>query len=129
MKLVLILLLLCNACIHNQELKNMYFKEYNLPKNILPASLVLIQAKEYEKIQKFIYGNNAHELIKCALLRNQFYIASLKSSDNKIKELAWHIEEAYQSSDKEFLQQCKSLQQTSLGREFLQAQTNYLQSY
>ena len=128
MKLILVSLIILNACVSTKELTSIYFTDYKLPKGVKPPSLVILQAKEHAGMQKFMYGNKAHEITKCTLLRNQFYVATLKTSDDKIKELAWQIEEAYQLSDDDFLQQCKNIQQTYLGKKFLQAQLEYFKN-
>ena len=115
------------SCASTKDLAKKYFYEKSLPKAVKPVRELLEQKHDYRALQELMYGKDkTYEINTCTMLRNQFYMAALSSSNALIHEAAKTIELGYESSDEEFITHCRQVSQSEIGKLFLVEQQNYL---
>lgn len=128
-KLVTWLFVCCSfGCASINDAGRIYFKLDNKVIGVEPVGSFLARVSKEKELRSELYGKAQSErIIKCSILRNQFYVASIKYPSNKeIVETTRIFEEAYQQNDELFLQACDQISGTQIGRNFLSAQQQYL---
>ncbi len=132
MKLSVLILLLLASCTTMRDASFGYFMKHNKAVGVMsfPLELERLEEKNIE-LKKLIYGPMASaKLTTCVMLRNQLYVAVLdgvSGADGKqIKEATQIMEEAYQTSDEEFLAACDQILATPVGAVFVEAQQYYV---
>ncbi len=124
----LLLMLLMQSCASVKDAGRAYFAQGTKVKGVEPADVLIERMNQERELRTIMYGQmKSEQIIQCTLLRNQFYVASMKSSaDKEIIAAAKLFEEAYQQSDEAFLTACDQVLATALGKTFLTIQQQYL---
>lgn len=124
---LLLAFIFMNGCASVNDAGRAYFTQGEKVKGVEPADVFLERMNSEKELRLIMYGQaKSAKIIQCTLLRNQFYVASLKTSNKEIVESARLFEEAYQENDDAFLKACDQVLSTTLGKNFLQVQQNYL---
>lgn len=125
---MLLSLALLNACASVNDAGRAYFNEGTKVKGVEPADSLIERMNKEKELRTIMYGQvKSAKIIQCTLLRNQFYVASMKSSANQeLLNTAKTFEEAYQENDEAFLAACDQIISTNLGKTFLTIQQQYL---
>ncbi len=127
-KFILLLpLLLWSACASVHDAGRAYFSQGSKVQGVEPAHAFLERMEKEQELRTIMYGQaKSAKIIQCTLLRNQFYVASMKTSDKEIIDAARMFEEAYQENDDAFLRACDQVLATAMGKNFLTIQQSYL---
>jgi hypothetical protein len=123
----LLALVFVGACASVNDAGRAYFSQGAKVKGVEPADAFLERMNTEKELRTIMYGQSkSAKIIQCTLLRNQFYVASMKSTNKEIVDAAKIFEEAYQENDDAFLTACDQVLSTQLGKNFLQIQQQYL---
>lgn len=127
-KIVLFLVtLLIGSCTSLKDKGKLYFTKKNPALGVEPADDFLERMNADQKLRDIMYGPvKSARIIQCTFLRNQLYVAAMKSSDKEIEQAVKILEPAYQNNDQAFLAACDQVLTTNVGKIFLQAQEEYL---
>jgi hypothetical protein len=121
-----IFLLFLSSCISIKDKGRLYFKERNIV-GVEPYGDFLERMKTDKQLRTLVYGDlKSARIIECTLLRNQLYVASIKSSDQEVLRLVKIIEPAYQDNNESFINACDQVLATQMGQEFLKIQHEYV---
>jgi hypothetical protein len=124
---LLLPLFVVSACASVKDAGRTYFSQGAKVKGVEPAEAFIERMDRDKELRLLMYGQvKAAKIIQCTLLRNQFYVAAMKSSSNEIVEAAKTFEEAYQENDDAFLDACDQILGTPIGKDFMTIQQQYL---
>ena len=129
-KILLVCLIFLPNCASLKDAGANYFKSDKKYAGVESPDLILENTERYPKIRNIIYASiNTNQVIRCTLLRNQIYVASLsslgKGDKQELKEVAQVLEQAYQQDDQAFLTACAQVLKTRVGRLFKEIQDIY----
>lgn len=126
-KIALLLALMLSSCTSLKDKGRLYFTYGHKVQGVEPVSAFLERMNTDQKLRDIMYGQikSAH-IVECTLLRNQIYVASLKSPDAEIDKAVKIIEPAYQENDQSFLMACDQVLASALGKNFLNIQHEYV---
>lgn len=121
-------MLFWQGCASVQDAGKAYFSQGTKVKGVEAADALIERMNKERELRVIMYGQTkAAKIISCTILRNQFYVASMKSSANQeVQNAAKLFEEGYQQNDEAFLTACDQVLSTELGRTFLTIQQQYL---
>lgn len=116
------------GCASVEQAGRAYFRDAGNVKGVEPADALLERMKSEKQLRHLTYGQvKSTKLIQCTLLRNQIYVAAMKSSSLKeVNEAVKIMETAYQDNDEAFLDACDQILATDLGKSFVAIQQQYL---
>ena len=127
LSLFLALSALLSSCMSNSDLSKVYLTSNSAQSGV--ESFYSLRRRVSNKTNlkniKTIYGRNSTKFIRCSILRNQFFVASLKGGDEALKSAALEIETGYQTNDDAFLRSCDMVSSLPVGKMFLETQKIY----
>ncbi len=124
---LLLPLLLMGSCVSVNDAGRSYFSQGSKVKGVEPADAFVERMNREKELRVIMYGQTkAAQIISCTLLRNQFYVAAMKTSNQEIIKATKTLEEGFQQDDDTFLSACDQVLSTTLGKEFLSIQQQYL---
>lgn len=124
---VFFMLFIFHSCTSVEDAGRMYFTNNNL-KGVEPYHAFMERMKKDQKLRDIMYGQaTSAQIVRCTLLRNQIYVASLKGpSSPELLEAVKLMEMAYQENDEAFLAACDHIIGTPLGQKFMAIQQHYV---
>lgn len=116
------------SCVSLEDSGRAYFRQGNKVKGVEPAEALLARMKSEQKLRDIMYGQvKSVKVVQCTLLRNQLYVAAMKSPNNKeIVDAVRELENAYQENDATFLSACDRVMSMHIGQVFMAIQNDYL---
>lgn len=117
------------SCATLDDAKTAYFRSDYSVKGVESLPQLIKRMKSKQAIS--IYGlSTIDKLIRCTVLRNQLYVASLKGMcRSKISNEAWLLEQGYQKNDESFFNTCDEVMKSEIGKKFLATQKYYLSKH
>ena len=127
LKLIFLLLALLSSCLSLKDKGQLYFIK-NQALGVEPVDTFLERMNLDKQLRHLMYGElKTARIVQCTLLRNQLYVASIKSSDSEVAQAVKILEPAYQNNNEEFLKACDQVSAMKVGQIFLAVQKEYVE--
>lgn len=127
LKLIFLLPIILSSCLSLKDKGRFYFTQ-NQALGVEPLDAFLERMNSDKQLRHLMYGElKTARIVQCTLLRNQLYVASMKSSDSEVASAVKILEPAYQNNNEAFLKACDQVSETKVGQLFLAVQKEYVE--